>query len=122
MSAAGHERRAEGLRSWAAGILAQEAAVELLIAFSRSRLLDGPWVREGGGVGSFWFDEDVAAEAGGYLSGGERRVLDIASSLASPSHPLDLGDAITGLDPEALRCVLDSLAHAGGIHQPSIPG
>ena len=115
-----HQRRATGLRFWAEGILAQEAAVELLITFSNGRLLSGPWVRPGG-FGSFWFDADVAAEAGGYLSGGERRVLDIASSLASAAHPVDLGDAITGLDPEALRCVLDALAHAGGIHQPSTP-
>ena len=44
-----HERRAAGLRSWAAGILAQEAAVELLIAFSSGHLLDGHWVRQAGG-------------------------------------------------------------------------
>jgi ABC-type glutathione transport system ATPase component len=106
-------RRAAGLRHWADGVPAQLAAVELLVSFGAGRLVDGPWVRPGG-FGSFWFDPDVAAEAGGHLSGGERRVLAIASSLASAVHPVDLSDAVTGLDPDALRCVLDALACAGG--------
>jgi hypothetical protein len=114
-----HERRAAGLRSWAAGILAQEAAVELLIAFSSGHLLDGHWVRPGG-FGSHWFDADAAAAESGHLSGGERRVLAIASSLASAEHPVDLGDAITGLDPDALGLVLEALAHAGGLDRPSL--
>lgn len=109
------QRRAAGLRSWARGVLAQEAAVELIIAFGHGRLLSGPWVRPGG-FGSSWFDADAdaAAAEGGHLSGGERRVLAIASSLASADHPVDLGDAITGMDPDALGIVLEALGHAGG--------
>ncbi|MGW8483580.1 hypothetical protein ACWGJP_10600 [Microbacterium sp. NPDC055903] len=104
--------RAAALRAWAEGDLALEAAVALLIEGARGRLLDGPWVRRhvSGGV---WFDADLAALEGGYLSGGERRLLAIASSLASSDHPVDLGDAITGLDPATLQLVLEVLAHAG---------
>lgn len=89
------------------------AAVELLVSFGAGRLVDGPWVRPGGFVRS-GSTPNVAAEAGGHLSGGERRVLAIASSLASAVHTVDLSDAVTGLDPDALRCVIDALACAGG--------
>lgn len=105
-------RRPVGLRHWADGVAAQMAAVELLVSFGAGRLVDGPLVRPGG-FGSFWFDAD-AAEAGSHLSGGERRALAIASSLSSTDHPVDLSDAVTGLDPDALRCVLHALACTGG--------
>ncbi|WP_260683265.1 hypothetical protein [Brevibacterium casei] len=39
-------------------------------------------------------------------------MLAIAASLASTDHPVDLGGVITGLDPSALRLVLEALAHA----------
>lgn len=107
------EPRAIGLRHWADGVPAQMAAVELLIVFNGGRLLHGPWIRRGG-FSTHWFDPDIAAAEGGHLSGGERRVLAIASSLTSAGHPVDLGDAITGIDPDALRCVLSALTHAGG--------
>lgn len=103
---------ADALRAWARCDLALEAAVELLADAVGGRLLHGPWVcRDEHGL--LWFDPDVAAAEGGYLSGGERRVLAIASSLASAEHPVDLNDAVTGIDREALRCVLKALAHAG---------
>lgn len=41
-------------------------------------------------------------------------MLAIAPSLANAVHPVDLSDAVTGLDPDALRCVLDALACTGG--------
>lgn len=93
---------APGLR----GDVALEAAIELLIGAAHGRLLEGPWARRhvSGGV---WFDADLAALEGGYLSGGERRLLAIASSLASSDHPVDLRDAIAGLDPAALQLVLE---------------
>jgi hypothetical protein len=102
----------ERLRHWADGVPAQLAAVEMLVSFGVGRLVDGPWVRPGG-FGSFWFDPDVAAEAGGHLSGGERRALAIASSLASAVHPVDLSDAVTGLDPTPCgACSMPSCARA----------
>lgn len=104
---------ADALRVWARGLLTLEAAVELLADAVGGRLLHGPWVCCDE-HGRHWFDPDVAAAEGGYLSGGERRVLAIASSLASPEHPVDLNDAVTGIDEQALWCVLRALAHAGG--------
>lgn len=104
--------RLEALRSWARGLLALEAAVELLATGLNGWLLSGPWVRQEE-TGGTWFDPDTAAVETGALSGGERRVLAIATSLAGPEHPVDLSDAITGLDPHALDAVLDALALAG---------
>lgn len=105
--------RAGALREWARGDLALEAAVELLATVLGGRLLDGPWVRRNG-AGGVWFDPDVAAAEAGVLSGGERRVLALAASLASDVHPVDLGDAIAGIDPDVLDAVLRALGHAGG--------
>lgn len=105
--------RAAALRTWADGDLALEGAVELLIRALRGRLLDGPWIRSHD-YGSFWFDADSATQEDGVLSGGERRVLAVAASLASSDHPVDLRDALTGLDLESLVIVLDALAHVSG--------
>lgn len=105
--------RAGALREWAHGDLALEAAVALLATPLGGRLLDGPWIRRSGTDG-YWFDPDVAAAEAGVLSGGERRVLALTTSLMSPEHPVDLGDAITGLDPHVLDAVLRALGHAGG--------
>lgn len=106
MSAASH------LRTWAAGLLPLEAAIELIIAGVNGRLLDGPWIRCDEHL--TWFDPDIAAAENGHLSGGERRVLAIATSLASRDHPVDLGDAITGVDHTNVNLVLTALAHASG--------
>lgn len=105
--------RSASLRDWARGDLALEASVELLIRALRGRLLDGPWVRRRD-LDGYWFDPGLAAAESSALSGGERRVLTIATRLASTDHPVDLSVAITGLDPGALRCVLEALAHAVG--------
>jgi len=105
---------AKSLRAWARGVLPTEAAVELLISAIGGRLLNGPWVRpEAEPHVRYWFDTELAATESGYLSGGERRVLAIAASLAG-GDPVDLSDAITGIDHEALRRVIAALEHAGG--------
>lgn len=110
--------RAAALRDWARGLLATEAAVELIIRAVGGRLQDGPWVCQDD-LGRVYVDPEVAAADSGGLSGGERRVLAIATSLLSDDHPVDLGDAITGLDPDALGHVLIALAHAGGGDEPN---
>lgn len=107
------DRRIAGLRTWARGLLPAEAAVELLINALGGRLLDGPWVRQDD-LGRWWFDTKAAAAEAGVLSGGERRVLAIAVSLVDSDRPVDLGDAVTGLDTATLLTVLAALAHAGG--------
>lgn len=108
--------RLEALRSWAQGDLALAASIELLGTAQDGRLLGGPWVRQVE-ADRLCFDADTAAAESGALSGGERRVLAIAASLASSDHPVALGDAITGLDPDAFDAVLDALALAGGADQ-----
>ncbi|OYO00739.1 hypothetical protein CGZ95_08945 [Enemella evansiae] len=105
---------AEALRAWATGLRPAESAVELVVTALGGRLADGPWVRTDSG--RVWFDPDVAVADAGALSGGERRVLAVAASLVSDAHPVDLGDAITGLDPDAARLVLAALAHAAGLN------
>lgn len=100
------------LRQWAHGLLTFEAAADLIVTGANGRLLDGPWIRHDGN--GTWFDADIAAAECGSLSGGERRVLEIATSLVSGDHPVDLGDAVTGLDRANLDLVLAALAHAGG--------
>lgn len=114
MSALRIDPRAVALRAWAEGDVAQVAAVKLLIGAAGARLLGGPRVRRHAS-GGFWFDADLASLEGGYLSGGERRVLSIASSLASSAHRVDLRNAVTGLEPDLLRKVLEALRHAGGV-------
>lgn len=104
---------AAGLRTWARGRLPLEAAVGLLATACGGRLLRGPWSRADD-QGQLWFDAERAVAEGDYLSGGERRVLAIVTSLASDDHPIILSDAICGLDVDALDAVLVALAHAGG--------
>lgn len=108
--------RLGALRAWARGDLALEAAVELLTAGLDGRLLGGPWIRRDA-ASRYWFDSETAAAERGVLSGGEKRVLAIAMSLASSYHRVDLSDAICGLDSDALDAVLEALAHAGGADQ-----
>ena len=110
--------RAEGLRAWAAGMYTLAAAAELLIHYG-SPLLNGPWVEYDPDRERYWFNTVTVAEEAGYLSGGERRVLDIAASLASDERPIALGDAVSGLDRKPLELVLAAIAHAAGSHEHS---
>ncbi|MFC7622461.1 ABC transporter ATP-binding protein [Microlunatus sp. GCM10028923] len=104
------------LREWARGLYTTEAAAELLIRAMSGRLMNGPWI----GCeddGTVWFDTSQVREAG-YLSGGERRLLDLAASL-SADRPVHLGDTLTGLDRSTVVLVLAAMAHAAGTHEHS---
>lgn len=114
------ERRAEGLRAWAKGMTTLVGAAELLIRCGPP-LLTGPWVEYDDGRDRYWFNTETAADSGGWLSGGERRVLDIATSLVDDEKPVALGDAIAGLDRKHLALVLAAIAHAAGSHEHTIP-
>lgn len=113
--------RATALRRWAKGSTTMEAAVELLATALNGRLLDGPWVVSAGDYGP-WFDPRTAASELGYLSGGERRVLAIATSLVSVDHPVDLGDAVAGIDPASFVAVVQALGHAYGLSSDGVEG
>lgn len=105
---------AERLRLWAQGLRPLEAAAWLLTHALGGRLLTSPWVRETP-AGLLRIDPNAAASESGHLSGGERRVLAIVTSLVSDSHPVDLGDAISGVDPTTAQLILTALGHAAGL-------
>jgi hypothetical protein len=107
--------RPGGLRAWAKGLYPTEAAAELLIRALDGRLLNGPWIEPTGGD-MYWFDADHVDD-GGYLSGGEQRILRIAASLASSSYQISLSDQLSGLDRKTLALVLAAVAHANGSHE-----
>ncbi|TLM83653.1 hypothetical protein FDW83_09345 [Pseudarthrobacter sp. NamE2] len=116
---------ADDLRAWARGMYTIEAATELLLrGFGGKFAAPGnPWVHtstepQGPGQVSAWIDFASIPEEAGALSGGERRFLMLAASLAE-DVPAVLGDIVPGLDRENLDLVLAAIAHAGGSHQHS---
>ncbi|WP_432246098.1 hypothetical protein ACRB8A_19645 (plasmid) [Arthrobacter sp. G.S.26] len=116
---------ADDLRAWAKGSYTTEAATELLLrAFGgRFAAVGQPWVHtstepQGPSQVSAWIDFASIPEEVGVLSGGERRFLLFAASLAE-DVPVVLGDVVPGLDRVNLDLVLAAIAHAGGSHQHS---
>ena len=117
---------AAALRAHAAGLLCAQAAVELLIGH-------GVWLHRSGFVDRFvtvradaalvgqcvlaWVDWHAAADAvaAGQVacSAGEGRILLVAASIAK-GVPLDLGDAVTGLDAVNSVLVACAVLAAGG--------
>lgn len=110
----------DDLRTWAKGSYTMEAATELLLrAFGgRYAAADRPWVRKDEHDGKPWIDFVSIPEHLGGSSGGERRFLLLAASLAG-SEPVVLGDVVPGLDRDHLDLVLAAIAHAGGSHEHS---
>jgi hypothetical protein len=110
------------MRAWAKGLLCLEAAVELLIGhgtwLSRSDFLDAA-VEMGTESGRVMacVDFAVAADAleGGALagSGGEKSMLRVAAGIAA-GCPVDLRDALTGLDTANAALVADAVLRAAG--------
>jgi hypothetical protein len=110
------------LRAHADGDLCAEAAAGLLIA---GRWLDrddfaGRFVTvaasPGSGTEVAVIDWPAAAAALGRslpCSGGERRLLQVTASLAA-GIPVDLRDAVTGLDGRNARLVAGAVLHASG--------
>ncbi|PNH79215.1 ABC transporter ATP-binding protein [Arthrobacter sp. AFG20] len=116
---------ADDLRAWARGMYTIEAATELLIrGFGGKFAAPGnPWVHtsaepQGPSQVNAWIDFAGIPEEAGVFSGGERRFLMLAASLAE-DVPVALGDVVSGLDRENLDLVLAAIAHAGGSHQHS---
>lgn len=103
---------ADQLRQWAKGMYGCEAATELLIrtGWASPGL---PWVEPDG-----WIDAAKIVPNIGAYSGGEQRFLRIVASLYG-AEPVDLEDAISGIDRELVALVLAALAHASGSHEHS---
>jgi hypothetical protein len=109
----------DAVRTWARGIYPTEAGAELLIRHGRTIHERAPWLVEFApdtdGLGRIvGIDTARLLDASGVLSGGERRVVEIAASLID-GHPVDLSDVMCGLDERSSELVLAALAHAAGL-------
>jgi hypothetical protein len=116
---------AAALRACADGIYPAEAAAELLIAHAswlcrddfRDSYVDvGTSITDGITVMATinWPTAIAALDTGGLPgSGGERRVLRLAASLAD-GIPVDLRDAFTGMDTANVDRAVRAMLHASG--------
>jgi ADP-ribose pyrophosphatase YjhB (NUDIX family) len=117
------DRLSAALRANAKGLLCTEAAVKLLIQqqswLHRSDFLDSHVETDttSGTANVDWTGAITALDAGRLpCSSGEGQLLRIASSLAA-GIPIDLHDAITGLDAINTALVAHAIYHAAG-HRP----
>lgn len=110
------------LRACAAGLYPLEAGTTLLISngtFLHRDDFTSRFIQHGtsGGVRMAAVDWDAAITAlnAGRLpcSGGERRILLLAASLAI-GIPVDLHDAVTGLDDRNTHYLIAAIGHASG--------
>jgi hypothetical protein len=112
------------LRAHARGLHCREAAVELLIShaswlrrddFLHQVVHTAPGLIDGTPMTPIDWTEAVAALDRGQLpcSGGEGRMLRLAASLVE-GIPVDLRDAVTGLDGHNADLVSQAVKHASG--------
>ena len=110
------------LRACAAGLYPLEAGTELLIengTFLRRDDFTTGFIEHGTSDGNpmaaINWDAAITALANGNLpcSGGERRILQLAASLAAGT-PVSLRDTVTGLDDHNIARLLTAIWHAGG--------
>jgi len=113
------------LRACAAGLYPLEAGVALLISngtflrrddFTSRFITTATSISDGTTLmATIDWDAAIAALHAGELpcSGGERRVLKLSSSLAGGT-PVDLRDAVTGLDDGNIARLVTAILHASG--------
>jgi ABC-type phosphate transport system ATPase subunit len=108
------------LRAGPAGLYALEAATGLIIAHATWLIRDDftCFIEHGTETAATDWETAVAALEAGCLpsSGGERRMLCLAASLADQA-PVILGDAITGLDDRNVGLMVKAILHACGERQ-----
>lgn len=116
---------ASALRACAAGLYPLEAGVALLTAnrtflhrddFTSRFITVATSISDGTTLmAAIDWDAAIAALHAGELpcSGGERRVLELSSSL-SGGTPVDLRDAVTGLDDGNIALLVTAILHASG--------
>jgi len=108
------------LRAGAAGLYALEAAAGRIIAHGTWLTRDdfACFVEYGTGTAAIdWEPAACALETGGLpCSGGERRMLTLASSPAGQT-PVILGDAIISIDDRNVGLLVQAVLHASGQHQ-----
>ena len=108
---------AHELRAWAEGDYHTEASVELLIRAHGGRFAreSQPWIERLGPSSTLCrVNWGRLHQDAGVFSGGERRFLNVAVSMGSPDHPVDLSNNLAGLDDDLLLLVLAATAHAAG--------
>lgn len=111
---------AAALRACAAGLYPLEAGAGLLIA--NGAFLDrsdfGCFIHHGtAGAAIDWAAAITALDASGLpCSGGEKRILRLAASLAA-DIPVCLGDAVTGIDQRNAGLLAQAILHASGRRQ-----
>jgi hypothetical protein len=115
----------EALRACAAGIYVLEAGVALLIAngtflrrddFTSRFIATATCISDGTTpMADIDWDAAITALHAGELpcSGGERRILLLAASLAG-GIPVDLRDTVTGIDDANISRLLTAISHAAG--------
>jgi hypothetical protein len=120
ITAAAGEQLAGQLRAWARGIYPDEAAVELLIShatFLRRADFTSRFIStsaSGDGLAAIdWAAAIAALDAGLPCSGGEQRMLRLAASLGDGT-PVNLRDALTGIDDHGIQLVVQAVMHAAG--------
>lgn len=123
--AAGESPLAARLRAWARGIYPDEAGVEMLISHAvflhradfTSRFISIPG--DGAGLAVIdWRAAIAALDDSLPCSGGETRMLRLAASLAA-GIPVNLRDALTGIDDHGIQLVINAVLHASGHRPPS---
>ena len=113
------------LRAWARGIYPDEAGAEMLIGHavflhradftSRFTSIRG----DGAGLAAIDWPAAIAALDDSLpCSGGENRMLRLAASLAA-GPPVNLRDALTGIDDRGTQLVIQAVRHASGHRPPS---
>jgi len=119
---AGEPPLAGPLRAWARGIYPDEAAVELLISHATflrradftSRFISTHASSNGTGLAAIdWTAAITALDADLPCSGGEQRMLRLAASLGD-GIPVNLRDALTGIDGRGIQLVMQAVLHAAG--------
>jgi hypothetical protein len=118
---------AAALRSCAAGLYPAEAACELIIATCwpqrgdfTSFITTGISISDGTTpMAAVCWDDAISALDAGQLpcAGSERRLLRLSASLAQ-GIPVDLQDAVTGLDHANINRVTVAIRHAAGYRRP----
>lgn len=121
-SAAGDPPLAGPLRAWARGIYPDQAAVELLISHATflrradftSRFITTHASNDGTSLAAIdWTAAITALDTTLPCSGGEQRMLRLAASLGD-GIPVNLRDALTGIDGHGIQLVLQAVLHAAG--------
>uniref|UniRef100_UPI003F4908E0 hypothetical protein n=1 Tax=Pseudarthrobacter oxydans TaxID=1671 RepID=UPI003F4908E0 len=108
------------LRARVRGSYTLEAGTEMLIRAFGGRFAEpgNPWVDEDPMTGKTWIDFGEIPHHVGALSGGERRFLMLAASVAA-DVPVGVGEIMDGLDRDLVDLALAAFAHASGSHEHS---